>query len=86
MAIIEIRTGLRRLDFTRKTEVRADEAATHVVVEFEVKGQLARDQLVVINLGLHDGIARELMGLPKLVTRAPGQGQLFTYRLEGDVP
>ena len=85
MAHLEIRRGLRRLDFTPKTDPRPHDCGTHVVVEFEVSGQLAHDQIVLINLGLHDGFARELKGRPTLVTTAHVKPPAFVYRLEGDV-
>jgi hypothetical protein len=56
-----------------------------VLVEFEVPAQLAADQLVLINLGLHDGVKRELQGRPRLVTPPTTKAKSFTYRLEGDV-
>jgi hypothetical protein len=85
MSITEIRKGLRKLDFIRKEDADPGSSGTHVVVEFEVPTQLAKDQLVLINLGLRDGIARELMGLPKLLTSTRGAPPSYTYRLEGDV-
>ena len=85
MAILEIRKGLRRLNFIPKDDASASQGGTHVVVEFEVPAQLAADQLVLINLGLRDGVTRELQGRPRLITPASAQGQSFTYRLEGDV-
>ncbi len=85
MAILEIRKGLRRLNFTPRDDAKASPARTHVLVEFEVTAQLAADQLVLINLGLRDGVRRELQGRPRLITQAAGQTQSFTYRLEGDV-
>ena len=85
MAILEIRKGLRRLNFTPKNDATASQAGTHVVVEFEVTAQLAADQLVLINLGLRDGVQRELQGRPRLIAEASGNARSFTYRLEGDV-
>jgi hypothetical protein len=85
MSITEIRKGLRKLDFIRKEDADPSSRETHVVVEFEVSTQLAKDQLVLINLGLRDGINRELMGLPKLVNSTRGAPPSYTYRLEGDV-
>ncbi len=85
MEILEIRKGLRKLNFTPKEDAKASHAGTHVLVEFEVADQLAADQLVLINLGLRDGVQRELQGRPRLITQPSGKGQSFTYRLEGDV-
>jgi hypothetical protein len=85
MSITEIRKGLRRLDFTPNESAAAHLAGTHVVVEFEVAAQLAADQLILINLGLRNGIARELTGKPQLLAATGGSGSSFRYRLEGDV-
>jgi hypothetical protein len=85
MAVIEIRKGLRRLDFTPNPEAPTEKGNTHVLVEFEVGNQFAEDQLVRINLGLRDGVTRELKGRPVLVTRSDGKSRTFVYRLEGDV-
>jgi hypothetical protein len=85
MSITEIRKGLRRLDFTPNESAPAHLASTHVVVEFEVASQLAADQLILINLGLRNGVARELMGKPQLLTSKGGALAAFRYRLEGDV-
>jgi hypothetical protein len=86
MSITEIRRGLRRLDFIPNEDSRTDHHGTHVIVEFEVGAQLARDQLVRINLGLRDGVTRELTGAPHLVDTSRGTPASYRYRLEGDVP
>jgi hypothetical protein len=85
MAITEIRKGLRRLDFTPGDNERTTDTGTHVVVEFEVGTQLAEDQLVLINLGLRNGVLRELTGRPRLVTASAESPPSYRYRLEGDV-
>jgi hypothetical protein len=85
MAITEIRKGLRRLDFTPGDNERTTDTGTHVVVEFEVGTQLAEDQLVLINLGLRNGVLRELTGRPRLVTASAASPPSYRYRLEGDV-
>jgi hypothetical protein len=86
MSITEIRKGLRRLDFIPNEDSPANQSGTHVIVEFEVGDQLARDQLVRINLGLRDGVTRELTGAPQLVNASGGTPASYRYRLEGDVP
>jgi hypothetical protein len=83
--ITEIRKGLRRLDFTQNESGAAQTHGTHVVVEFETPAQLAADQLILINLGLRNGIARELMGKPQLLASKGAAVAPFRYRLEGDV-
>jgi hypothetical protein len=82
---IEIRKGLRKLHFARQDAPQAHEPRTHVLVEFEVATQFADGQLVSINLGLRNGVARELKGRPVLVAASRVQPAAFLYRLEGDV-
>jgi hypothetical protein len=86
MDIMEIRTGLRRIDFTARTDGESGQPATAVLVEFEVPARLAGDQRVMINLGVRDGVRRELQGRPRIVTPATGsRSSSFLYRLEGDL-
>lgn len=86
MEILEIRKGLRRLNFTDKTDEEHGKSITHVVLEFEVSARLAGDQMVLINLGTRDGILRQLQGRPRLLpSRAGTSSASFTYRLEGNV-
>lgn len=85
MTHIEIRRGLRKLDFAPKESAAPDERGTHVRVEFEVGTQLAEGQLVSINLGLHNGITRELKGRPVLINGRDRKPAAYLYRLEGDV-
>jgi hypothetical protein len=82
---IEIRKGLRKLDFAPRSASTSDEAGTHVLVEFEVATRFSEGQLVSINLGLRDGVARELKGRPVLLTASRAKPGAFVYRLEGDV-
>jgi hypothetical protein len=84
MMHIEIRKGLRKLDFEPKTPVSED-GGTRVKVEFEVGSQLAEGQLVSINLGLHNGVMRELKGRPVLISPPRAKQAAYLYRLEGEV-
>jgi hypothetical protein len=85
MTAINIRAGLRRLDFT-VTDKANDSGERHVVVEFMQPTQLARDQVVQINLGIRDGLVRMLHGMPVLQKAVKsGQPREFLYRLEGHV-
>ena len=86
MTVIEVRTGLRRLDFGRSDPDGGDSAKKHVIVEFARETELARNQVVRIHLGLRNGIERVLEGLPTLVAApATAKSREFLYRLEGDV-
>ena len=84
MTHIEIRKGLRKLDFQPRTPA-AEDRGTHVKVEFEVGSQLAEGQLVSINLGLHNGVMRELKGQPVLISPPRAKQSAYLYRLEGEV-
>jgi hypothetical protein len=85
MATIEIRGGLRRMDFT-VTDKGNDSGERHVVVEFAQSAELANGQIVRINLGIRDGLLRTLEGLPASVKPAKsGKPLEYLYRLEGHV-
>ncbi len=76
--VLEIRTGLRRMDFDASGEEQA-------AVEF-VRGEaLAAGQRVRVPLGLRDGQLRELIGQPERVkSEASGKGTTeYRYRLRG---
>jgi hypothetical protein len=77
-SVLEIRTGLRRLDFSASEE---DQAA----VEFVRPQALAVGQRVRVPLGLRDGQLRELIGQPEHVkSEASPKGKTeHLYRLRG---
>ena len=84
MTVITVRTGLRRLDF--RPSDGGGNTTTRVIVEFARESELARNQVVRINLGLRNGIERVLEGSPTLVSApAKEKSREFLYRLEGDV-
>jgi hypothetical protein len=86
MAVMIIRSGLRRLDFTRDDHTGAKEARTRVVVEFAQKTRLPSGQSVRVELGTRNGVERVIEGLPTLVERASKTASdEFLYRLEGNV-
>jgi hypothetical protein len=87
MSPIEIRSGLRKLDFA-PLPLQADTAgAVRVSVEFVRVAPLAPNDVVRVVLGVCDGILRELVGQPELVaTRELGEGKgEYCYRIEGAV-
>lgn len=78
--LLEIRTGLRRMDFNAAGEERA-------AVEF-VRGEaLPAGQRVRVPLGLRDGQLRELIGQPEHVkSEASPKGTTeHLYRLRGPI-
>src|SRR5690349_6721987 len=66
MAYFEIRGGLKRLEFER-LPVSSGEA-TCAVVEFVYEVPLPTGQSARITLGRHNGVVRELVGVPELVS------------------
>jgi hypothetical protein len=82
MTPLNIRAGLRKLEFTAMDG--DTENKTRVVVEFAREAELARDQVVRINLGIRDGIERTLEGLPQRLKTTPKLHE-FVYRLEGEI-
>jgi hypothetical protein len=89
MSSLEIRTGLRRLEFAggpaRDREGEGGEQ--RVLVEFVRAAPLAAGTTVRVPLGRRDGVLRELTGLPQLLeTRPSSQGSIeYHYRLHGPV-
>ena len=89
MSAMNIRRGLRRLEFTPQEGAPRD-ATTHVLVEFVVDGKLPNNQVVSINLGIRAGIETSLAGVPTLLDRerereGRKEAKEFVYRLEGNV-
>jgi hypothetical protein len=84
MAYFEIRGGLKKLEFEHLAGSGGE--ATVAVVEFVYELPLAADQWARITLGRHNGVLRELVGLPQLVAvdTTKGQGE-YLYRLRGAV-
>jgi hypothetical protein len=75
MAHIEIRSGLRKLEF--------DSPSSRALVEFACEAPLPNAEQVRIELGLRDGILREITGCPELIeTRNAKRGpRQYVYRL-----
>jgi hypothetical protein len=81
---IEIRSGLRKLEF--KSAKGADsEAAQQAVVEFVRPTRLAQSDTVSVVLGLRDGVIRRLEGRAQFVeTSLSSSGEEeYVYRLQG---
>jgi hypothetical protein len=84
MTPLNIRAGLRKLEFTPVDGGTDSQNKTRVVVEFAQEAELAHDQVVRINLGIRSGIERALEGLPRRVRTTPKVNE-YLYRLEGEV-
>lgn len=83
--MIEIRSGLRKLEFQQTSAGSSDSAIGLATVEFAREIPLAPQQTVCIVLGLRDGELRKLQGTPQLIeTRRSARGnEEHLYRLHG---
>jgi len=76
---------MRRLEFLRAPN-RDGHTVTHVVVEFAHDVPLEKDKAIRVDFGAREGIERALEGVPKPIHPTGSlDGELFVYRLEGDV-
>jgi hypothetical protein len=88
MACLEIRAGLKKLEFER-LPTSSDEA-TRAVVEFVREVPWPCGQSARVALGRHNGVLRELVGIPELVgtedtQNSRGPGRQYLYRLRGAI-
>lgn len=83
--MFEIRAGLKKLEFER-LPTSSDEA-TRAVVEFVRETPWPSGQRARIALGRHNGVLRELVGIPELVGThdSRGPGRQYLYRLLGAI-
>lgn len=83
MMPLEIRTGLRKLEF-QGLHPNGDDEDERVLVEFVSPKLLDAGQTVCISLGVRDGVVRQLIGQPMLVKeQAAKSGVEYYYRLQG---
>jgi hypothetical protein len=86
MMPLEIRSGLRKLEFQGARASSEDEDNERVLVEFVHGSRLQADQTVCISLGVRDGVVRQLVGHPTLLQEQSGKaGTEYYYRLHGAV-
>jgi hypothetical protein len=83
MAEVEVRKGLRKLAFEKRSS--GDESRRYVVVHFVVAEPLQSGQVASINLGVHDGAERVLRGIPRLLEMKESKVRDYVYCLEGEV-
>jgi len=84
MAELEIRRGLRKLEFISAEEDR--ETAEQASVEFARESPLPAGERVVISLGMRAGKLRTLIGVPQLITEeAAAARSEYLYRLSGHI-
>jgi hypothetical protein len=83
MVYFEVREGLRKLEFERSPG--AEQEAAYAVVEFVHEALLPPGQWARISLGRHNGVVRELAGVPELVEIQPRKANEYLYRLRGAI-
>lgn len=85
MTPIEIRSGLRKLEFKGSTDAASLPDDTHALVEFVRTEPLGPGDAVRIVLGMRGGVLRELVGQPRLVDtrREPRGAPEYYYQLDG---
>jgi hypothetical protein len=67
MTTLDIRTGLRKLEFQRPRTRVSDDDDERVLVEFVHATRLEPHQTVCVTLGVRDGVLRQLVGRPTLL-------------------
>jgi len=83
---LDIRSGLRKLEFQHPRSRPADEDNDRVLVEFVHATRLEPHQTVCVTLGVRDGVLRQLVGRPTLLQEQSEQGNaVYYYRLQGTV-
>lgn len=85
MNSIEIRAGLRKLEFETATE--SENVAHYAVVEFVLSTPLRPGEKVCVPLGSQGSVLRELIGEPQLLeTTKLGRDQReYHYRVRGPI-
>ncbi len=87
MPPIEIRSGLRKLEFIQQDTAESSRDETHALVEFVRPEPLDPKVPVRIVLGARHGLLRELIGRPQLMdTRHEARGAAeYRYQLHGPI-
>lgn len=83
MVYFEVRGGLRKLEFERSPG--SQQEAAYAVVEFVHEDLLPPGLAARVALGRHNGIVRELVGIPELVRINQTRGNEYLYRLRGAI-
>jgi hypothetical protein len=83
---VDIRSGLRKLEFQHSRARSADDDSERVLVEFVHATRLDPHQTVSVTLGVRDGVLRQLVGRPTLLQEQSDKGNaVYYYRLQGTV-
>jgi hypothetical protein len=85
MTPIEIRSGLRKLEFNKDSDSHG--TAQEAVVEFVRATPFPAHQNARVSLGRRDGVLRELVGEPQLIETKDSatQKREYLYRVRGPV-
>ena len=79
MRLIEIRSGLRKLEFSSVPDTKRKHSAEEAVVEFVREVPLRPRDPIRVELGVKEGLMRELIGRPVLIKAAPTRNGAFEY-------
>jgi len=84
MTALEIRSGLRKLEFEGASAERGSDESERALVEFVREQPLHETETVRIELGRRNGVLREVVGRPTLVETLRRKGKIeYYYRLQG---
>src|SRR5690242_2700307 len=83
MAYFEVRSGLRKLEFDHWPASEHD--AVSATVEFVHETLLPPKQPARVTLGRHNGVVRELVGIPELIKVNQAKPTEYLYRLHGAI-
>lgn len=84
MSPLEIRSGLRKLEFQASRD--GSEEGERALVEFVYASRLPAEQTVLVPLGVRAGVLRQLVGRPTLVEEQSKGGKVeYYYRLQGAI-
>jgi hypothetical protein len=82
MVYFEVRGGLRKLEFERAA---GSHEAAYAAIEFVHETLLPSGQRARIGLGMHNGVVREVVGIPELVKDNRTKANEYLYRLRGAI-
>jgi hypothetical protein len=85
--LVEIRTGLRRLEFEAPRVGHRKQKVEEALVEFVCSTPLRPRDIVRVELGVREGVMRELIGRPDLVrtVEIDSETQEYHYRLHAQI-
>ncbi|MEP7245730.1 MAG: hypothetical protein ABI885_18925 [Gammaproteobacteria bacterium] len=86
MTALEIRSGLRKLEFEGASAEPGDAESERALVEFVREEPLPETATVRVELGRRNGVLREVLGRPLLLETLRRKGKVeYYYRLQGPI-